>query len=96
MLVPDVMDLPLIYLIRQFRVRSTSWLCMLCTCMAAGTLPDPLRSSERLVWYSMLRASAWLFDTLIPEYTDQSPVVISASLVLDVTCGNFHCSWVSR
>ena len=90
------LNLPSMYLIRLVIVWTSSLLFILRICVDTGTLTASYKALARLLWYSMLRASAWLFDTLIPEYTDQSPVVISASLVLDVTCGNFHCSWVSR
>ena len=87
-MVPDLLNLLSIYLICLSRVRSSSLLGILCICVAAGILPASSRASARLVQYLMLRASAYCFSTFHPDYTGQSPVVISISLTLHVTCGN--------
>ena len=36
------------------------------------------------------------FADLIPEYTDQIPVIIPVSLAFDITCGHSRCIWMSR
>ena len=63
--------------------------------MATGPLRDSSRAPAILVQHSMLRASAWFFATFLPDYSDQSPVLISASLTLGVMCGNLLFIWVS-
>ena len=93
--VPDLLNLPSIYLIRQARVRSSSPSWILCIWMDGGPLTESARALTRLVWYSMIRAPSWLFVTLIPKYVDWSPFVISTSLSSDVTCGNCRYIWVS-
>ena len=87
-MVPGLLNLPLMYLIHLSRVISSSLLCILRICVAAGTLPASSRALAILVRYSMLRASDWVFATLLPEYADRSPDIFSVSLTLGVTFGN--------
>ena len=92
--VPGFLNLPLMYLIHLDIVQNSSILCILRICVAAGTFPASYRTLAILVRYSILRASAWLFDTFLPEYANRIPVVISVSLILDVMCVNWRCNWV--
>ena len=57
--VTGLLNLLSMYLIHIAMVRSSSILCTLRICVAAGTLPASSRASAILVQYSMLRASAW-------------------------------------
>ena len=93
-MVPGFLNFPSMYFIRLARVWPSSLLLKLRTCVASGPLPAASCVLERLVRYSMLRASAWFFSALLPEYAYQSPILISVSLMLYVKCENFHCSWV--
>ena len=91
--VPDFPNLPLMYLIRLDKVRSSFYHCILRTCVAAGPLPASLRVSEILVQYLMLRDSEWFCVVFLPAYANRSPVIIYTSSTSDATCGNFHSSW---
>ena len=93
--VPGFLNLPSVYFIRLGRFWSSYLLCILRTCVYGGIFPTSSSASSILVLYSMLISSAWFFYTFLPEYNDRTSVIISASLMLDVTCGNLCCSWVS-
>ena len=92
--VTSFLNIPSMYLIYMARASYSSLLCILRTCVDAGPFPASFSASTRLVWYLMLRASDFV-SVFHPEYDNQSPVIISVSLTLYVTCGNRHCSWVS-
>ena len=77
------------YLIYMARASYSSLLCILRTCVDAGPFPASFSASTRLVWYLMLRALAWLFGILLPEYVDWRPVIIAISLMSDIMCGMF-------
>ena len=87
-MVPGFLVLPSMYFTPLARLQSYSILYILCICVAAGTLHASYKELARMVRYSMLMASDWFFDTFLPEYTDQSPVIISVSLTLGVMCVN--------
>ena len=87
-MIPGLLNLTSIYFICMDRARSSYFLCIFCICVAAERLPASSRASERLVWYSMFRASACFFANLLPDYSDWIPVFISVSLTLGVTCRN--------
>ena len=87
-MVPDLLNLPSMYLIGLAREQSSSLICILRIYMAAEPLLASSRASMRLVQYSMIRDSDLFFGTLLPRYDYWSPVVISVSLTLGVTCGN--------
>ena len=90
------LNFPLVYFTCLARFRFSSIFCIFSTCMAAGPFPDSSSALARLVQYSMLRASVWFFADFLPENADRVPVVISVSLMLDVTCGNWYCGWISH
>ena len=94
-MVPGFLNFPSMYFIRLARVWPSSLLLKLRTCVASGPLPAASCVLERLVRYSMLRASAWCFANFLHEYDDHIPVIISISLTLDATGVNWLCSWVS-
>ena len=93
--VPGFLKLPSMYFIRLSRVGYSSLLFMLLICVSSGNFPASSKAITRLVWYLIPKDSAWFFVTFLPDYVERIPVVISASLTLDVRRGNFSCSWVS-
>ena len=94
-MVHSFLNLPLMYLIRLERLRSSSLLCILRICVVDGTFPASSRALSILVRYSMLKASVCFFNTFLPEYADHIPVVSYVSSALGVNCGNWRCIWVS-
>ena len=88
-MLPGLLNFLSMYLIRIARLGSSSHLCILRTCMAYGPFPASSSVSERLVLYLILRASNWFVTDLLPDYAYRSPFILSASLMLDVNCGNW-------
>ena len=80
--VPGFLNLPSMYLILMHGVLYSSLVWILRTCVDDGTFPASSSALERLVRYSILRASTWIFANFFLEYTDRSPVIFYVSLML--------------
>ena len=70
MVVPDCLNLPSMYLIHISIVQSSYLRCILRICMAAGPLPEYLRSFVILLRYLLLRTSDLLCVNFLPKYAD--------------------------